>query len=72
MLVEQLDSDQMILLTPMSSFRPPDTASVVTPVPIGQLVITSQVPTQAATSIGANVTNPLINGTNLGASGQPT
>ena len=56
-------------------------------VPTGQLVVTSQVPTQAATNISVNVTNPLINaatnisvnvtnplinGTNQSASGHPT
>ena len=69
MLVEQADSDQMTLLTPMSSFGPPDMAGVVMPVPIGQPVITSQVPTQTATNISVNVTNPLDNGTNQGACG---
>ena len=42
------------------------------PVPTGQPVVISQVPTQAATNISANITNPLINGTNQGASGHPT
>ena len=72
MSVEQLDSDQMILLTPVNSFGPPDMASVEMPVPTGQLVVTSQVPIQAATNISVNITNPLINGTNQGASGHPT
>ena len=62
----------MILLTPKSSFGPLDMASVETPVPAGQLVLTSQVPTQAVTSISVNVTNPLIDDTNQGVSGDPT
>ena len=62
----------MIPLNPVTSFGPLDMASVETTVPAGQLVVTSHIPTQAVTIIGANVTNPLINGTNLGASGQPT
>ena len=44
MSVEWMDSEQTILLTPVSSFGPPDTASVKMPVPTGQLVITIQVP----------------------------
>ena len=47
-------------------------ASIEMPVPAGQPVVTSQVPTQAATNISANVTNPLINGTNQGAGGFAT
>ena len=42
------------------------------PVPAGQLVATSQVPTQIATNISANIADPFINGTNQGASGHPT
>ena len=70
MSVEQSDSDQMILL-PLWVLLDLDVASVDTPVPAGQPVVTSQVPTQAVTSISANITNPLINGTNQGASGCP-
>ena len=40
--------------------------------PAGPLAVTNQVPTQVITSIGVNVNNPLINGTNQGASGHPT
>ena len=72
MSVEQLDSDQMIPLTPISSFGHLDMAGIEIPVPTGKLVVTSQVPTQAATNISANVTNPLINGTNQGTGGCPT
>ena len=72
MSVEQMDSDQMILLFPASSFGPLDMASIETPIPTEQSVVTIQVPTQVTTNISVNVTNPLINGTNLGASGHPT
>ena len=72
MSVEWMDSVQMILLTPVSSFGPPDMAGIEMPVPAGQPVVTSQVPTQVTTNISVNVTNPLINGTNQGASGHPT
>ena len=51
MSVEQLDSDQMIPLTPMSSFGHLDIAGVVMPVPTGQPVITNQVPTETATKL---------------------
>ena len=66
MSLDHLDSDQIILLTPVSS------AGIETPVATGQLVVTTQVPTQAPTYINANVTNPFINGTNQDAGGCPT
>ena len=69
MSVEHLDTDQMILLTPASSFGLPDMASIETPVPAGQPVVTIQVPIQASTNISVNVTYPLIDGTNQGARG---
>ena len=72
MSIEQSDSDQVVLLTPVSSVGPQDMAGTETYVPTGQLVVTSQVPIQVATDISANVTNPLINGTNQGANGHPT
>ena len=72
MSVEQSDSDQMIPLTPMSSFGPPDMAGVVTPVPREQPVVISQVPTKTATTISVNVTNPLVDGTNQGVCGHLT
>ena len=72
MSVEQSDSDQTVLLTPMCSFGPLDMAGIEMPMPAGQLLVTSQVPTKAATNISANITNPLINGTNQGAGGHPT
>ena len=62
----------MIPLTPASSFGPLDMAGVEMPVPTGQPVVISQVPTQAATNISANATSPSINGTNQGASGHPS
>ena len=72
MLIQWLDSDQTIPLTPMSSFGPPDMASVVMSMPTGQPVIISQVPTQTATNINVNITDLLVDGTNQGASGCPT
>ena len=72
MLVEQSDTEQTIPLTPMSCSGPLDTADVVIPVPTGQPVITNQVPTQTATNISANITNPLVNSTNQDACGHPT
>ena len=39
------DSDQMILLTPESSLGPLGMAGIEMPVPTGQPVVTSQVPT---------------------------
>ena len=72
MSVEWSDSDQMILLTPASSFGPPDMAGIEISVPTGQPVVTSQVPNQVATNISANATNPSIIGTNQVASGPPT
>ena len=72
MSVKHIDSDQTILLTLVSSCRPLDMAGIEMPVPAGQPGVTSQVPTQAATNINANITNPLINGTNQGGCGCPT
>ena len=40
--------------------------------PTGQPVITNQVPTQTATNISANITNPLVNSTNQDTCGHPT
>ena len=58
MSVEQSDSDQMVLLTPASSFGPTDTVGAIeTPLSTGQLVVTSQVPTQAMTNTSANANN---------------
>ena len=72
MSVELSDSEQMMLLTPMGSFGPPDMAGVETHVPTRQPVVTSQVPIQVSTYISVNVTNPLVNGTNQGACGCPS
>ena len=71
MSVEQLDSDQTIPLTPVSSFGPPNMAGVEMPVPTGQPVVIHWVSTQGATNIIVNINNPLINGTNQVASGHP-
>ena len=67
-----MDSNQMILLTTVSSLGPLDMAGIEIPVSVGQPAVTSMVPTQAATNISANITNPLIHGTNQGAGGHPT
>ena len=72
MSVDWMDPDQTVPQTPMSSFVSLDMVSIETPMPTGQPVITSQVPTQATTKISTNVTNPLINSTNQDACGHPT
>ena len=72
MSVEQMDSAQMIPLTPAGSFGPPDMACIEMPRPTGQLVVTSQVTTQVTTYISVDITNPLFNCTNQGAGGHPT
>ena len=58
MSIDQSDSDHTLPLTPASSFGPLDTVAIDTAVPTGQLVVTSQVPTQATTYTSANATNP--------------
>ena len=62
----------MVLLTLVCSFGPLDMAGIETPVSTGQLGVNSQVPTQAATNISTNVTNPFVNSNNQDACGHPT
>ena len=72
MSVDWLDSNHTVMLTSMSSFRPPEMARIEMPVSTAQQVVTSQGPTKMATNISANATNPLSNSTNCGAGGHPT
>ena len=71
---EQSNSDHTLSLTPASSFRPLDMVTNNMAVFTGQLVVTSQVPTQVKTNISVNATNPftMITSSNQGAGGHPT
>ena len=74
MSVEQLDSDHTLPLTPASSFGSLDMVAIDITVSTGQMVMTSQVPTQVMTNLSVNATNPFVmnTSTNQGASGCPT
>ena len=58
MSIEQSDSDHTLPLPPASSYRPLGMITIDTVVSTGQLVVTSQVPTQVMTNSSANATNP--------------
>ena len=66
-----MDSEQMILLIPMTSFGPLDMASIEMPRFTGQLIVISQAPTKVTTNITVHVTNILANVTNQSVSGCP-
>ena len=73
MLIIQLDFDQTLPLTPVSSFRPLDTVTIDTTTSAGQPAVTNQVHNQAITNLNVTTTNQSMvkTSTNQDASGCP-
>ena len=74
MSIKQSDSNHTLPLTPASSFAPLDMVAIDMTLSTGQLVVTSQVPTQVMPNPVINTTNTFVTNasTNQGASGHPT
>ena len=73
MLIEQMDSDQTLPLSPASSFGPSNTVAIVMTTYAGLPGVTNHVPMQVVTNPNRNATNHSVanTSTNHGVSGCP-